>query len=220
MGCDIHMRAEVRKNNKWEIVGEVFPNRYYRPENELSEWNQPKTAEPYGGRNYDLFAILADVRNGRGFAGIKTGEGFVPISEPKGIPEDASEEAKEFLNSYGGDGHSHSFFTVSELMAYDWEQKTGKQGYVTIEEYKNFKENGHPEAWCGGVDGGGVSKITNEEMDEILKSGNTQPDTYTLVKWRTSYRDSVGDYFLVNTMDELKKLGEPENVRIVFFFDN
>ena len=28
--------------------------------------------EPYGGRNYTLFAALSDVRNGFGFAGVPT----------------------------------------------------------------------------------------------------------------------------------------------------
>ena len=46
--------------------------------------------EPYGDRNYNLFAILANVRNGTAFAGCKTGEGFNPISNPKGVPSDAS----------------------------------------------------------------------------------------------------------------------------------
>lgn len=54
--------------------------------------NPTKSDHPYKYRNYDLFAMLADVRNGRGFAGDKTGEGFNPICQPKGIPKDASFE--------------------------------------------------------------------------------------------------------------------------------
>src|SRR5215469_11787636 len=35
----------------------------------------------YGWRNYDLFAILAGVRNGSGFGGCDTGDPVVPIAE-------------------------------------------------------------------------------------------------------------------------------------------
>lgn len=55
--------------------------------------------QPYHGRNYDVFAILADVRNGRGFAGIETGDGFVPIlgfgeAALRGLPDDLSPELR------------------------------------------------------------------------------------------------------------------------------
>lgn len=86
----------------------------------------------YDNRDYDVFAILADVRNGRGFAGIKTGEGFVPISEPKDLPIDVSEEVKKESDYWGGDGHSHSYLTLKELLTYDWHgQTTKKEGMVT-----------------------------------------------------------------------------------------
>jgi hypothetical protein len=78
----------------------------------------------YDGRNYDLFAILADVRNGRGFAGFYTGEGFNPISDAKGLPEDVSSEVKAESDRWDCDGHSHSYFNLKELVYYDWEQTT------------------------------------------------------------------------------------------------
>lgn len=39
-------------------------------------------------RHYQLFSVLADVRNGYGFAGVPTGEWVKPISSPRGIPQD------------------------------------------------------------------------------------------------------------------------------------
>jgi hypothetical protein len=100
----------------------------------------------YDGRNYDLFAILADVRNGRGFAGSYTGEGFNPIADTKGVPDDMSDVLKEAYEYWEGDGHSHSWFTVKELTEYDWEQKTVtlKSGLydmrTSLEELKNNTE--------------------------------------------------------------------------------
>lgn len=134
MGCDIHMFAEKKVNGKWEKLGKVFKNRYYNPEQESKidedgyEYNAEFTDEPWEGRNYDLFAILADVRNGRGFAGTYTGEGFIPIAETKGIPLDASEEVKKEYEYWGCDAHSASWFTLKELKDYDWQQSTFTHG--------------------------------------------------------------------------------------------
>ena len=62
MGCDIHAGIEVHDGNGWKAV--KFPNPYFgRWEDEERETHRL----PFG-RNYDAFAILADVRNGVGFA--------------------------------------------------------------------------------------------------------------------------------------------------------
>ena len=77
MGCDIHIFAEIKDSEGWKKVGKVFENPYYDPDrpNKIDddgyEWNAPLIDEPYSGRNYDLFGILANVRNGSGFAGTK-----------------------------------------------------------------------------------------------------------------------------------------------------
>ena len=68
MGTDISMYAEVRMNEDWVKVGDVFKNSWYNEDRKIDEWNKPYTDHPYDSRNYDLFAILADVRNGTGFA--------------------------------------------------------------------------------------------------------------------------------------------------------
>lgn len=84
MGTDIHMAVEVKgKHGRWF---------WYQRGNEI-----------YDGRNYDLFAQLADVRNGTGFAGVRTGSGFVPISSPRGLPNDISELLAINANGSGND---------------------------------------------------------------------------------------------------------------------
>lgn len=52
------------------------------------------------GRNYERFAALAGVR----------GEG----PEPKGIPNDISDTVKYWIDVWGGDGHSHTWFPIKE----------------------------------------------------------------------------------------------------------
>lgn len=92
MGCDIHPHYEVRRGGKWErhdARGKYETGKYDdgSPHTDYDKW----WADPlYIGRNYDLFAILANVRNGVGFAGVRTGGGFTPIAMPRGIPQDVS----------------------------------------------------------------------------------------------------------------------------------
>ena len=131
MGCDIHLFAEIRKNGKRVAAG--------------------SEGDVYDGRNYDLFAILADVRNGIGFAGCITGGGFKMIDEPRGIPSDASDEYQSACSDWYGNAHSHSYFTLAELKSYDWQQTTTHSGWVTPEEFKVFLEKGKPSSWCGGT---------------------------------------------------------------------
>lgn len=220
MGCDIHIFAEVKKDNKWEKVGKIFNCPYFNENEEENGWNYKFTDSPYRGRNYNLFAILADVRNGRGFAGVKIGDGFNPISDPKGLPEDVSEEIKANSDEWGGDGHSHSYFSLLELKTYNWNQYTIHQGCVDIEEYKIFKERGHPDSWSGDFWGSSIRKISNEEMDKlILNPPSDELKYYTLVNWKSSYKESIGDIWFKN-MEELSKLGNDDEVRIVFWFDN
>jgi hypothetical protein len=203
MGCDIHEWVEVRDPSA----------------NDVGPWKL-SSYDPELFRNYDMFAILANVRNGHGFAGVKTGEGFIPISMPRGVPEDASDEYKHQVEEWGVDGHSHSWLTLREIREFDWNQTTEKQGWVDASEYQTFKREGRPRSWSGGVGGGSVKHVTNEQMDEIVaKGGEPGFSYYTLVKWTIKYRDYCG-YLLDEVLPEMAKLGEPDDVRLVFFFDN
>jgi len=117
MGCDIHSLAEVKNNGKWESVKEDI----------FREWGDRKTNSPFSWRNYNNFALLGNVRNGRGFAGKRTGDAFKSISSSRGIPGDASQSYIDLCQSWDGDGHSHSHVTLKELIECDYEQ-TREQG--------------------------------------------------------------------------------------------
>jgi len=234
MGCDIHCYAEVKRGKKWVKVAKVFDNPYYDPKHKGKySWNTPKTDQPYGDRNYDLFGILADVRNGRGFAGCDLGDGFVPIAMPKGLPSDVSDKVKKISNEWGGDGHSHSYFTVDELLKYDWTQKSKLRGYIKSEQYRKWVESGRGEpkgGYCGDVNGNNVIKVSNAEMEQVLnkiekefiktKTYKGVIDYYTQIEWGMSYAEAVGRVFFDKTLPSLAKLGKSDKVRIVFWFDN
>lgn len=73
MGCDIHGVFQRRDGNEWVDIATI--------------WDEQ--------RHYQLFAALAGVRNGYGFAGVPTGEWVKPISSPRGLPKDFAYECYE-----------------------------------------------------------------------------------------------------------------------------
>lgn len=208
MGTDIHVHVEVRRNNKWE----------YKMGLELD-------------RNYDLFAMLADVRNGTGFAGIVTGEGFNPISKPKGLPKDVSAEVQERAEYWDGDAHSHSYLTTQELKEYDWNQKTKKRGVITLAEFKRIEGKGAPQSWFAAVSGPGTIYIQSPADKHLILHGftgsvpqiadvrNLGKTIYVEHEWETTYGEATGS-FVKETIPLLGLVGAPEDVRIVFYFDS
>ena len=241
MGCDIHLRVEKQTKDGWKPAEEMIPNKY------AGEEGEPATlpARFYNGRNYDLFAILANVRNGRGFAGCDTGDGFTPIADPRGLPDDVSDEVKEDSEGWGCDGHSHSWFTLAELLAFDWTQTTKKRGWIngpTAERWLRIRQwEPAPEEYCGMVDGRDVQHISVEEMEQRLNAIKARygertnhhwaeiekaiarelGNTYAQAEWGTTYAQSC-ENFWIDTMPKLLQLcqGKPKNVRIVFWFDS
>lgn len=239
MGTDIHFFVEKRVKDKWVSA---------------DKWEIDKDCEPprervkdelYGDRNYNLFAILANVRNGAGFAGIKTGEGFVPIAMPRGLPDDVCDRIQKECDEWGSDGHSHSYLTVAEIMDYDWTQETKLEGDISgfdYEEYdRQYKPYGEgPRAYAGMISGRDIKRISEEEMEhrcnearlkfQELRKGKPLPDwdavmhqeldgyvTHTV--WGVSYYKCAKN-FLAEALPKLWRIGKPEDVRIVFWFDN
>lgn len=126
MGCDIHLYVEKRGDDGvWQSAEGLWTH-----EDDDVALDTPWRDRFYHGRNYDLFAILANVRNGYGFAGVTTGRGFNVISGPRGLPEDCDARIKSVSDSWGQDGHSHSHHTLAELLAFDWTQVAQKIGVV------------------------------------------------------------------------------------------
>lgn len=260
MGCDIHMWAEYYKpsKKKWFLarnpVGpcsycEGTGKGYKSRECYFCKGSGRRRSDFYEGRCYDDFAILADVRNGRGFAGIKTGEGFVPISEPRGVPKDATEFFKNRVKEYALDWHSHSYLTLQDLMEFDWQQYTSHEGIVSAIVYNDWvtkrARKGPPITWSGDISGKGVSIISEAKLAKKIANGEIKivdlPDDpaavfklemeqtegktyYTRIRWTESYKDSAHNLWLITiprlqTFAEKKKL-KPHHLRICFFFDN
>ena len=209
MGCDIHFFVETKQNDGTWKSADTWVSDDWDP----GRMKIPYDEHFYQDRNYNLFAILANVRNY---------SDFNPISEPRGLPEDASPDVKAQSDVWDMDGHSHSYLTVTELKAYDWDQQTQHQGIVNLEEFKVYLQKGKPNSWGDGVFGPNVVIVEREEGVSFISDPSKIPkdkEVYINVDWTESYRDSAGE-FLTKTLPKLEVLGDPENVRIVFWFDN
>lgn len=133
MGCDIHMFLERKTNsNKYdgprdlsesrnEKIEQVIPGdenieRWVSADKwEVDEYDKNHLRVSYknsfyNDRNYYLFGILAGVR----YRDVKI------IKEPRGIPDDCSYGYKYMAKKWEGDAHSHSYFTLKELLDVDW----------------------------------------------------------------------------------------------------
>lgn len=205
---------------------------FQRHDKATGQWHDvPSNYEQ--GRHYQLFAVLAGVRNGRGFAGIPTGEAVTPIAEPRGLPADfATEdeahplatlehmdprrrkwhEADEKLEVWMGD-HSHSWLTGNEILA--WAEKAPevvKTGVLDRAVYEAWDGASRPPSYCGGISGRDVVQIN----DNAVEKEQTPNWTHIRCNWQSDLRAELAYFF-----DEVARLvAEHGNVRFVFGFDS
>lgn len=183
------------------------------------------------GRHYQLFAVLAGVRNGSGFAGVKTGDAVEPISEPRGLPDDFEindegahpvasikllgykakyYEAGEAIHIWMGD-HSPSWLTADEILA--WAEKAPtveKCGVISAEAYMAWDRVSAPAGYCGAKWGRNVVVVSQAEADAGV------PHTDVQVTWKSDLRSELAYFF-----DEVARLvAEHGQVRFVFGFDS
>jgi len=218
MGCDIHCYAERRIDQSGDWSPMIEPV--------VGDDGQRRWPAVYHDRNYDIFAILANVRNGRGFAGIQTGEEFNFISEPKGLPDDL---CSEYRHSHGcetnedgepADGspylcfgdHSFSFLTLRELLSFDYDQIHVSYGVVDREEFDTFDDrrkfaekyhgdsvNVQPQSWCGSVSGPTVAVLEETEYRAVKENDQFGEGINYQVRtaWQLTYAHVMRRFFEV-----------------------
>lgn len=236
MGCDIHLFVEKRVNGNWEAVkGRSSWYDYC-----IKKGIKTETEEfcyvgwLYDGRNYELFSLLAGVRNGvDGWRNEpKTGREIKPINI-KGYPFDSSSIVKEYMED-DCDLHSFNWATLKELQEIDWNEEQRMACLVDPESYLVYKKDGMPDSWCGGSS---AYLVSNEDMDKYIngedvigiKNGN-QKEVLNISDNR--FVQTLLDFYtpLSNLCDFRKEIGKlemlldenttNEDIRIVFAFDN
>ena len=203
MGCDIHLYIEYKSKNNNEDI--------------RNNWRSfGQKINP--GRNYALFALMANVRNY---------DCILPVPQVRGFPEDAAyyssndnriyitdtpgedcvtmelaeqwveSGSSEFINNQRGeptwvthpDWHSHSWLTTGEF-------ETVLNKYLELEV--------------------GWHKDRVDEHNEFIKKHDIKPDSRA---YRQPEMNIEPEYqFVLASMKRFEKLGY--DARIVFWFDN
>ena len=209
MGTDIHSMWQKKTEKGWEDIENPYKER----------------------RHYQLFAVLAGVRNGYGCAGCPTGEAVEPISEPRGLPDDfdvyggmhpinsiefVPEEDREWyedrLEVWMGD-HSYSWLTADEML--EWYENAPtviQMGIIEREQYEIWDKKSSPESYCGGISGPNVLLI-NDDLGDMKEHINW---THIRIKWKQNLNEEL-QYFFDIVKSQKEKYGE---VRFVFGFDS
>jgi hypothetical protein len=177
-------RGETPTSRWTPLDDQIFPSYY----------GDKKTNTPLDGRNYDLFALLADVRNGTGFAGVKRCDPIRPLAPPRGVPEDASYAWLAEVDGWGIDMHSHSYFTLAELIAFEaaglFDQEMVRTGAISDEAYEEIKRTGEkPSEWSGSVGGFGIQTLTVEAYEAGSRAEITADDLELAAGWQRRGND-------------------------------
>ena len=215
MGCDIHMYVERKTSRGWFNCDYFVPNVNYKEPTCVNsaryfkdESSKYQHVPIYDGRNYALFATLADVRNYGNTA---------YISEPKGFPEDACDYIKDQYESWYGDAHSASYLTLQELIDF---HKAGyplkRRGMLSPEQLEDFDNGVLPDHWCQGTNIYGYEFREWEEENDVLvplieKLKDRADELYMIYKF---YWDSNDEHCRESAYKAAA------DIRIVFWFDN
>lgn len=197
MGTDIHGIMQKRVNNQWEDIAFDYAE----------------------DRHYQLFAVLAGVRNGYGFAGCPTGEPVEPIASPRGLPDDfyvvdgehpSTDEdgpAEKWMGA-----HSFSWLTGQEMLGgYERLPAVTKCGVLSRKDFEQWDKQSRPESYPGGVSGRDVVLVNSVEEAERTPGWN-----YIRCTWQQSLKEELAYFF-----EEVKKLvQEHGEIRYVFGFDS
>lgn len=213
MGTDIHGIWQKYEDGKWKDI----PSNYKQK------------------RDYNLFAVLVNVRNWRSFT-------INPISVPRGLPEDFEIEMKdgekthvvhdisiigdkslvEYIEKYENTlpynykmgEHNFSWLSGEEML--EWYKTPHTKtyfGFVSRDVYEKWdKKSGHPKNWHDDIEGPNIIKIL--ETKEDMK--NFPNWTHIDCVWKISLNTGLSYFF-----DEVQRLvDEHGKIRFVFGFDS
>lgn len=194
-------------------------------------------------RDYTLFAILADVRNGYGFAGVYRHEPLESIAPDRGIPSwltvDDDTYSEELINQwygtqyadfgaskYGTDLGDHSFthMTLSEIINWKgWDNYLSQGGVVSKDHYEETIAKGNnPECWCGGVSGFAINVVDENIYKTLTGVCNYEGKQITHINCRWKSEETLRERYQW-FLEEIDRIGGEygyDDVYLVVGFDS
>ena len=181
MGCDIHIITEIKENNKWKYVPEI-----------------PKS---FDKRNYNLFAILAGVRDSWNSQ----------IFEAKGLPNDISGKKFNFIRYR--DKYKSVYETTettclvinNEIIGKLWncqdERYKATKVKLTAEEYHKLKEfqKQSPAAYNSRF--ADLTQIKSDSVEYYVRDASVVDGEWKKVPYKDIY-PTIDDYLEKNFNDE------------------
>lgn len=229
MGTDLHLLPEVR-----HAGGEWHP---------ILNRKEPFTSP----RDYSLFAILSDVRNGANW-GTRTWQeprivttpdgkehdipGFwydtddggherlVPISTPRGLPESPTPEwlANVLFWKSKSDDVIVSWLTLEEILAGPWDQVLIRRGLIDSEDYEKLLNDGTlPTVWSDQVGGSGLRIVSEEEYQAGFRGETT---TVVDAQWTAGPMREVHASFLEMLQDISDTAPSSSSLRFMLLFES
>ncbi len=199
--------AEIWQNAQWEPI----------PTPKFSKGKQIPLPCVSPGTAYELYAALVGYERW-GMYPLWHTEPVEPLSEPRGFPDDLNPFYKEYFgyNEYPESNKSviknalfHTkqqyltWFLVQEVIDYDWNKKFPPWiGYVKSQYASLFSGLSFPENFP-----------EDEEIYIFDEKGRTE------ISWVENYREFVGCIDVDWFVEELLKLGNPKETRIIFWLD-
>lgn len=245
MGTDIHLLVQIQRDPTWTPNGRGYwstvhpPAWWPRDEYATKRIAELTTKLPDGqaaedlalvcrdwgeDRNYDLFGVLANVRNASGFAGVqRLDTGWPSIAPDRGLPEDLDATDNEYEGKWLGD-HSHTWLTLEELLAYPWTTARNRVGVVTLEQFAERERTGVAyDTWIGDTWGPGIVTFTSDEV----RAGVTAPlDARIHVRdsWPVTAAEACGRWH-DTLLPAFQRFADeegvtPNRVRLVMGFDS
>jgi hypothetical protein len=210
MGTDIHgffqRRPKTPRRSDYRLVPRWRSDEYYGQDYQINvdvlglgdnpnDWRS-FDREVLRDRNYILFAILADVRNGYGFAGCETHDPIKPLrtGEQSRLPNDILFSPRCQTLSPGSDDctynsrwlgyHSQQVITAEEILSYDFQQRLVEYGVFAIDEFIKFMLGDRDVGYSYDVWGEPIVKHPRVDLtDGKAVVFNTKGYTHIPAKW-------------------------------------
>ncbi|ELW7376288.1 TPA: hypothetical protein RXU73_004350 [Yersinia enterocolitica] len=183
MGTYIKTCAEIKTANGWKPVSYgVFPP---VPWHDMDEYEKPEISEPFRFQNYGMFGL---------FAGVRNDSQCLVLAEPRGLPDDISEEALLHLAP-----------EILQVENYGWGGVEPPLPTTVSERISLSGADSYGYSWLS------ASELTEFDYDQTFTDQRTKPPE------TSTYHEFLGELFFLH-LNALKAVSANDEVRVMFCF--